>query len=119
LYTFLEVHRPGSFYIDEAHNLNQVIDTFDLIFYSFVTLTTLGYGDITPITSPARALTVLEAITGVFYLAIFIARLVGSYQAHPSGASFGEGTAPQPTEATASDGMQDDGLAQRDDSARR
>jgi Ion channel len=55
LYTFLEAHRPGSFYIDEAHNLNHVVEIFDLMFYSFVTLTTLGYGDITPITSPARA----------------------------------------------------------------
>jgi voltage-gated potassium channel len=80
LYARLEAHRPGSFYLDDGHHLNQVVDGFDLMFYSFVTLTTVGYGDITPATSPARALTILEAVTGVFYVAIFIAQLVNGYR---------------------------------------
>jgi voltage-gated potassium channel len=46
-------------------------------YYSFVTLTTLGYGDITPLTPVARSLSLLEAITGQLYIAILIARLVG------------------------------------------
>ncbi len=50
-----------------------------LIYYSFVTLTTLGYGDITPDGSIARTLAYLAAITGQFYIAILIGTLVGMY----------------------------------------
>jgi len=52
----------------------------DLLFFSFVTLTTLGYGDITPVTSAARSLAVIEAVFSVLYNAILIARLVGLYR---------------------------------------
>ncbi len=47
------------------------------IYYSFVTLTTLGYGDIVPMSDAARALASLEAIVGQMYVAILVARLVG------------------------------------------
>jgi hypothetical protein len=47
------------------------------VYFSFVTLTTLGYGDITPLSDQAYALTVLEAVVGQLYLAVIIARLVG------------------------------------------
>jgi hypothetical protein len=48
-----------------------------LIYYSFVTLTTLGYGDITPATSMTQTLAWMEAATGQLFVAILIARLVG------------------------------------------
>jgi hypothetical protein len=44
---------------------------------TFVTLTTTGYGDITPVSNPARSLAILEAALGQLYLAVTIARLVG------------------------------------------
>jgi len=47
-----------------------------------VTLTTLGYGDITPVSSAARALTSFEAVIGQLYLAVMIARLVGLHIVH-------------------------------------
>ena len=50
-----------------------------LIYFSYVTLTTLGYGDISPVSNIARNLAVLEAITGTLFLAVLISRLVGSY----------------------------------------
>ncbi len=50
-----------------------------MTYYSYVTLTTVGYGDITPITSLARSLVSTEAVTGVLYIAILIGRLVGLY----------------------------------------
>ena len=53
----------------------------DWIYYSFVTLTTLGYGDILPVSSTARALAYGEAVVGVFYMAMLVAALVGSYAA--------------------------------------
>ena len=49
-----------------------------LIFYSFMTLATVGYGDITPATDTTRSLAILESTTGVLYVAILIARLIGS-----------------------------------------
>ena len=49
-----------------------------------VTLTTLGYGEITPISSPARSFAVLEAMMGQIYLAVLIARLVGIHIAQSS-----------------------------------
>lgn len=51
-------------------------------YYSFVTLTTLGYGDITPATPLAKFLVYMEAIVGVFYMAILVASLVGIRSSH-------------------------------------
>jgi voltage-gated potassium channel len=47
------------------------------MYYSFVTMSSIGYGDITPVSPPARALSALEGITGQFYVAILVASLVG------------------------------------------
>jgi energy-coupling factor transporter transmembrane protein EcfT len=46
------------------------------LFFSFITLTTTGYGDIVPVHPVARSLAILEALTGQLYLAILLARLV-------------------------------------------
>lgn len=51
--------------------------TWEFMYFSFTTLTTLGYGDITPVSSFAMMLTNLEAMAGQLFLAIFVARLVG------------------------------------------
>ena len=58
------------------------------IYYSFVTLTTMGYGDITPVHPVARSLAVLEALTGQLYPAILLARLV-SLELHWNPGSMG------------------------------
>lgn len=76
-YNFLALIQPNAF--DGAENPHQQI--WPYIYYSFVTLTTLGYGDITAATDQARALSILEAIFGQLYLAILIARLVGLHAA--------------------------------------
>ena len=52
----------------------------DLVHFSFVTLTSLGYGDITPISDQARSLAFLEVIAGNLYMALLVARLVGAYR---------------------------------------
>ena len=59
----------------------QTIETGEssLFYYSFVTLTTLGFGDISPVSDGARALTVIEALIGQVYLVVLIARLVGMH----------------------------------------
>ncbi len=52
---------------------------FEAAYFSFVTLTTCGFGDVVPVANVARMLAVLEAVTGMFYVAILIARLVSVY----------------------------------------
>jgi len=54
-----------------------------LRYYSFVTLTSLGFGDITPVHPVARSMTVLEALIGVLYPAVLIARLVSLERTDP------------------------------------
>ncbi|MGK7895739.1 MAG: potassium channel family protein [Xenococcus sp. (in: cyanobacteria)] len=72
-------------YIFDPNSFTQPVDTeslFDSMFYfSFTTLTTLGYGDISPLSNLARTLANLEAIVGVMYPAIYISRVVGLYTA--------------------------------------
>lgn len=51
----------------------------DFMYFSFVTLTTLGYGDITPVSSLAKSITLIIAVTGQLYLTILIAMLVGKF----------------------------------------
>jgi Ion channel len=57
------------------------IEGLNGLYFSFVTLSTLGYGDITPVSTGARWLAVLEAMTGLLYVAVLIARLVSLYSA--------------------------------------
>ena len=57
--------------------------SFDLIYFSFVTLTSLGFGEFTPVSRMAKVASNLAAICGVLYPAIFIARLVNDYQHQP------------------------------------
>jgi hypothetical protein len=78
LYVLLEFLRPGSFNIPATWLLGPARDPVaGLVYFSFVTLTTVGYGDITPAWPGAGGLAVAEAFVGQLYLAITIARLVG------------------------------------------
>lgn len=56
-----------------------------MMYYSFVTITTLGYGDIYPVSDAARILAMLEAVLGQLFLVILVARLVGLYTSQLSG----------------------------------
>ncbi len=71
IYSLLETIQPGSFNLGEG-----VPDIDSLIYFSFVTLATLGYGDIVPLTKQAQSLVVIETIMGQMYLAVNIAALV-------------------------------------------
>jgi ion channel len=66
---------PGSFSMPTY--LESKLDVFT--YYSFVTLTNLGYGDITPLTPPSQAMSLFLAISGQMYLAIIIGILVGKF----------------------------------------
>lgn len=69
-------------FIDSAANINEVLPWQTTLYYSYATLTTLGYGDILPVTMWARSLASVEAMVGVLYTTIIMARLVGIYVSH-------------------------------------
>jgi Ion channel len=79
IYALVETRMPGSFVT--AHNGDGPIELFQFTYFSFVTITTLGYGDVTPVTEFSKSWAILEAILGQFYLAVVLARLVGLYTA--------------------------------------
>jgi hypothetical protein len=75
LYLFIAEVVPGSF---NGVSHAPWLDNFaTAVYFSFVTITTLGYGDISPVTPLARFLVFMEAIVGVFYMAILVASLIG------------------------------------------
>lgn len=76
LYGMLEIASPGSF-VD--HGTGQPVQWQQLVYYSLITLSTAGYGDISPVNPWARMLAGLEATVGVMYVAILMARLVSLY----------------------------------------
>jgi hypothetical protein len=74
-YLFLAQALPGAF--NGLEHLPWYDNFSNAAYYSFVTLTTLGYGDISPVAPVARFLVYMEAIFGVFYMAILVASLIG------------------------------------------
>jgi hypothetical protein len=80
LYCIMECLHPGSFQAsDQLRTQLRVEDRYHFVlsYFSFVTLTSVGYGDITPASGPVRSLAVVEAIIGQFYIAVLIGELVG------------------------------------------
>lgn len=75
IFTLLESLDPGAIGVagESINNFHFV----ELLYFSFVTITTLGYGDISPVSQLAQSFAVIEAVTGQIYLAVIIARLVG------------------------------------------
>ncbi len=82
LYSIISLNHPGSFSGLTARSPNE--RSGELLYYSFVTLTTLGFGDIGPTTPITRVLTYMEAVVGQLYLAVLVAGLVGSYTSNGS-----------------------------------
>ena len=79
VYTFLDRIDPASFNLPGGQG-----DFLLFEYYSFVTLTTLGFGDITPLTKVAKAFSVLEAVVGQLYLVVVVAGFVGMLVARGS-----------------------------------
>jgi hypothetical protein len=79
-YGLVAALQPHAFYLNPLTNLHGVPDRFDFVYYSFSTITSLGAAGIIPVSSQARSLSVIEAILGILYLAVLIARLVSGYK---------------------------------------
>jgi hypothetical protein len=78
-YWMLDQTWPASFGVAAASDL----DLSRAIYFSFVTIATLGYGDIVPASDAARGLVILEAVSGQMYLTVLVARLVSLYSKQP------------------------------------
>jgi hypothetical protein len=83
VYVALQVHSPGSI-TGLASSATGTAGSphshlHDYLYFSVITLTTLGYGDMLAVTPTARALVMIEAMSGQFFVAVFVARLVGSW----------------------------------------
>lgn len=80
IYTFIYSSNPEAFAFSDDLIMQSEATFFELIsmfsYYSFVTLTTLGYGDISPVSQAARAWVSVESMLGQFYIAIVLAKLV-------------------------------------------
>lgn len=82
-YSMLEIAVPGSFSgFSPGHDPKS---DSSWIYFSFVTLTTLGYGDITPESAVARTLAYIQAVVGLFYMAVLVAGLVSAYISEKQG----------------------------------
>jgi hypothetical protein len=80
LYLLAAQLNPEAFVLSSGGKL----DGFSAFYLSFITLCTVGYGDVTPVSKVARMLAVIEAITGIFYMAVLISRLVSIYSSAPA-----------------------------------
>lgn len=85
VYTLVELLQPGSFGVGGRPLVLgeriQYGNFASILYYSFVTLTTLGYGDIVPVNQFARLLAMLEAVLGQLFMVFLVARLVGVHTA--------------------------------------
>lgn len=100
VYSLIGILAPGSFSFTMADEGEIRLMRFggeatvDAIYYSFVTISTLGYGDIVPISTAARMTAAMEAVSGQLYLAVLVARLVGLHIAQSTtGRNTGPGDA--------------------------
>ena len=84
--SFIMAFDPGAFSFSkiEAPDVTNPSHLSDIIYFSFITLCTVGYGDVVPLEPYSRSLTVLISVTGQLYIAVIIALLVGKYAAQRS-----------------------------------
>jgi hypothetical protein len=78
-YELLVHFAPRAFSVTRAADASGPLTRFEAAYFSFATLTTVGYGDIVPASNVARMLAMVEATTGTFFVTVLIARLVALY----------------------------------------
>ncbi len=83
-YWLVDQVTPGGAFSFNTNAGTRSMNGFTGFYFSFITLSTVGYGDITPVSRIARWLAALEAMTGLLYVAVLIARLVALYSSPKS-----------------------------------
>lgn len=89
LFLLVEFWFPESFSFTQGHERVQLWlakEFYPFFYFSLVTMTTVGYGDMAPVSTAARTCATMEALLGQVYLTILVARLVGMYLVHQQGA---------------------------------
>jgi len=81
-YSLIDWLAPDSFVFNAVPTSGRSMQGFQALYFSFITLSTIGYGDIVPVSKLARMLAIVEAVTGMFYVTLLIARLVSLYSAN-------------------------------------
>ena len=88
-YWLVDQLTPGGAFSFNTNTGTRSMNGFTGFYFSFITLSTVGYGDITPVSRIARWLAAMEAMTGLLYVAVLIARLVALYSTPKSDDSGG------------------------------
>ena len=83
-YWLVDQLTPGGAFSFNTNAGTRSMNGFNGFYFSFITLSTVGYGDITPVSKVARMLAAMEAMTGLLYVAVLIARLVALYSSPKS-----------------------------------
>jgi len=78
-FMFVSRLNPAAFSFNVGASSTHSLAQFEAYYFSFITLSTVGYGDITPLSPAARTLAMTEAMTGTLYMAVLISRLVALY----------------------------------------
>jgi len=86
-YWLVDQLTPGGAFSFNTSAGAQSMNEFNALYFSFITLSTVGYGDITPVSKIARWLAAMEAMTGLLYMTVLIARLVSLYSSRKSDGS--------------------------------
>jgi len=80
IYTILVALQPDAFYLDPKLNHHVLPAQSDLVYYSFVTMTSLGAAGISPVSDQARSISVVESVIGILYLGVLVSRLIAAYR---------------------------------------
>jgi hypothetical protein len=80
VFWMVKYFQPHAFFVNPQNNVDMRVTWWDLLYFSFTTLTSVGFGEITPVTSHARSLVMLEQIAGIMYVALLVARLTSMSQ---------------------------------------
>jgi voltage-gated potassium channel len=91
VYTAVARLSPAAFTLPSVAGAPETMKGSTAFYFSFITLSTVGYGDILPVSKAARMLSVMEAITGLFYVSVLISRMVSLYSSNPPSSGNGPG----------------------------
>lgn len=83
-YMLVSDYSPGAFAFTAGPETGHTLSGFNAYYFSFITLTTVGFGDVVPVSHTARMLAATEAATGTLFMAVLIARLVALYSSQPA-----------------------------------
>lgn len=80
IYECLVALQHSAFYLDPAIIHHPLPTQFDMTYYSFVTMTSLGAVGISPVSDQARSLSIIESVLGILYLGVLVSRLIATYR---------------------------------------